>query len=84
MHLNVRVVPNAKKFSVSFKDGIWKIHVPAKAEDNKANLELVAALSEAMGTRVSLVGGAKSRSKVLDISGDEEAVLAKLRKIAEK
>lgn len=82
MELEVRVVPNAKKFSVSLKDGMTKIHVPAKAEDGKANAELVQGLQEALGRKVALLRGAKSRAKTLWIEGEEEEVRALLRRIA--
>ncbi|VVB98034.1 putative ACR, YggU family [uncultured archaeon] len=82
MQLEVRTVPNAKRFSVSLKDGLCKVHVAAKAEDNRANEELVGMLSRALGMRVSIVRGSKSRHKVLEIEGNEAEVGGRLRKIA--
>lgn len=83
MHLEVRVVPNARKFSVSLKDGIWRIHVPAKAEGNRANEELAERLSRALGKKVSIARGGKSRIKVLQINGDETEIFGKMREIAQ-
>ncbi len=65
MHLEIRIVPNAKRFSVSLKDGITKIYVAAKAENNEANAELVEKLSEALATKVEIAKGTKTRTKVL-------------------
>lgn len=84
MRLDVRVVPNAKAFSVSLKDGVWKVHVKAKAEDGKANCELVEELSQALGASVSIVAGAKSRRKALEIDASEEKVRERLMAIADK
>lgn len=84
MYLEIRVIPNAKRFALSFKDGAWKAYVRERAEDNKANRELVATLSHALGVRVSIVKGLKSRNKVLDIEGNEHEVLERLRKIAQE
>ncbi len=84
MQLEVRVVPNAKKFAISMKDGIWKVHVPAKADEGRANRELVGLLSEALGAPVAIVRGAKSRRKTLEVSGTESDVLSKLRAIAQE
>lgn len=83
MHLEIRVVPNAKRFSVLLKDGITKIYVAAKAENNEANAELVKKLSKALGAGVSIVKGLKSRNKVLEIKGEKDEILEKIRKIAE-
>lgn len=83
MHLEARVVPNAKKFSVSLKDGTWRIHVPAKAEGDRANTELTERLSEALGKKVSIARGRKSRTKVLQINGDETEIFGKMREIAQ-
>lgn len=82
MRLDVRVVPNAGAFSVSLKDGTWRVHVRAKAEGGKANRELVDELSGALGARVSIVGGSKSRRKVLEIEGSEGGVRERLLAIA--
>ncbi len=83
MRLEIRVVPNAKKFSVLLKDGLIRVHVSAKAEDNNANAELVERLSEALGKKVSIARGAKGRAKVLEIEGNEDEILGKMREIAQ-
>lgn len=83
MRLEIRVVPNAKRFSISLKDNIIKVYVRARAEDNAANGELVELLSEALGCKVRIAHGLKSRSKVLEIEGNEDEILGKMREIAE-
>lgn len=82
MELEARIIPNAKKFSISLKDGIWKINVPAKAEDGKANRELVKGLEKALGRKVTILQGAKSRTKTLEIEGREDEVTALLCEFA--
>ena len=80
MQLEIRVVPNSGKFSVCLKDGIVKVHVRGKAEDNKANLELEKELS--LGLRVAISRGARSRIKTLEIPGESACIRRKLLDIS--
>lgn len=84
MYLEVRVVPNAKKFSVSVKENLIKIYVQAKAENNEANKELVQELTKLIGKKALLVKGAKSKRKVIEVEGEENEVLGKIQEIAQK
>ena len=82
MQLEIRVVPNSGKFSVCLKDGIVKVHVRGKAEDNKANLELEKELSLRLGLRVAISRGARSRIKTLEIPGESACIRRKLLDIS--
>ena len=48
------------------KDG-YIIKIKAKAEDNKANKELIRFLSKVLGKRVKIKSGIKSREKIVKI-----------------
>ncbi|MDD5336859.1 MAG: DUF167 domain-containing protein [Candidatus ainarchaeum sp.] len=81
MRLEAKVIPNAKKFSISMENGIAKIRVPAKAEGNEANLRLVKELGKRLGRKVALVRGRTSRNKVLEIEGETGEVFSGLLEI---
>lgn len=48
------------------KDG-YIIKIKARAEDNKANKELIRFLSKMLGKRVKIKSGIKSREKIIEI-----------------
>ena len=80
--IRVRVTPNANAFSVAGEDawtGEIKIKVKGAASEGKANQELVRELSNALETKVEIVQGHKSHSKVLLIHAAPEAVRRLMR-----
>lgn len=84
MIVDVTAVPKSGRFAVSVKAGRVKIFLKSAAERNKANAELVAELSKALGKPVRILSGHRSRHKRLemDISeGEWEGFLSnKLKK----
>jgi uncharacterized protein YggU (UPF0235/DUF167 family) len=82
----VRVRPGARRDGVG---GRWEgprgpalvVAVRARAVEGRANAAVLAAVAAAFGLRssdVTLVAGARSRDKVLDLDGDVAARLATL------
>ena len=76
MKINIRITPNAKKTeivgkdSTLFGDEILKIKVASPPVEGKANKELINFLSEHFDvpkSKVHIVSGEKSRSKVVEI-----------------
>ena len=71
--LPVKAVPNAPRSAVTGWAGdALRVKVHAPALDGRANEALCAFLAEALGLRksaVTLVQGAKSRLKLLEVSG---------------
>ncbi len=62
-------------------DGALIVRVTARAADGKATDAALTALAMAFGVRpraVTLVSGATSRTKIVDVDGGEPAVLARL------
>jgi len=53
---------------VSCEDGVFLLDVAAKAEDNKANIEIIKFFSRLAGERVKIVKGLRSKKKVIDIT----------------
>jgi len=68
MIVEVTVMPNSKRFSVSVKNGRVKISLRGPPEHNKANIELVSELSKELGAPVRLLSGQTSRKKRLDVA----------------
>jgi uncharacterized protein YggU (UPF0235/DUF167 family) len=79
MKISVRVVPNAKRFSLKEEEGGFRAYVAQKAEGNKANTALLKNLGKLLKRKVGLLSGAKARDKVLEIEGNEEEVIGALR-----
>lgn len=76
--LPVRVQPRAKRPGVQGvrDDGVVLVRVAAPPEDGRANAEVCATVAKALGLRaraVSVVVGATSRDKVVEIDGISEA-----------
>jgi len=62
-------------------DGALVVRVSARAVEGRATEAALAAVAAAFGVRrrqVTLVSGATSRTKVLDVTGAEQAVLDNL------
>ncbi len=86
MRLTVRVRPRSGRTTVGGDhDGALVVRVRAPAEDGRATAEVLRAVADALGLRpgaVTLRSGPTSRTKVLDVEGDEHelaAVVARLR-----
>lgn len=45
----------------------YKVNIKAKAEDNKANKEIIKFLSKTIGKRVVIKSGLNSREKIIEI-----------------
>lgn len=71
MIIEVSVIPNSKKFAISVKDGMVKVHLEKPPENNKANLELISKFSKLFGKEVHLISGHKSKHKKLAIAISE-------------
>ena len=62
-------------------DGALVVRVTARAVEGQANEAALAALARAFGVRrrsVTLVTGAASRTKIVDVDGGKQAVLDRL------
>ena len=80
--LTVRVHPRAKRSAITGRFGdAWKLDLAAPPVDGKANEECVrffADLAQVPRSRVSIVVGATSRTKVVEIEGLPQDRLEKL------
>ncbi|MBU1197676.1 DUF167 domain-containing protein [Candidatus Micrarchaeota archaeon] len=74
--MNIRVVPNAKRFSVAaFENGL-KVWLRSPPTNERANRELLHELEKRSGARVRLIRGAQTRKKAVQFEGmsDEDAI----------
>ncbi len=87
MRVEIRVKPGSSRVRVGGRHGAAVVvAVSAPAVDGRATAAALAALAEAFGVRpraVALVSGERSRTKVVQIDGDDLALTARLRELLE-
>ena len=81
--IHLRVIPRSSRDRVEeFRDGVLRIRVVAPPEAGKANAAVLALLSEHLGVsrrQLSIVRGAASRDKVVEVEGlGQKELLARL------
>ena len=81
--LRLRVSPNAGRSEViGFTDGVLQVRVAAPPVKGKANRELTACLSRALGvsqSSLTIVKGHTSRNKVIAVDGlSQEEIIRRL------
>ena len=83
MRLTVWVRPGSARPGVGGEhDGALVVRVTARAVDGRATAAALAAIADAFGVRraaVTLVAGAASRRKIVEVAGADPAVLDRLR-----
>ena len=67
MKFNVLVKSGSRKSEIRFEDGVYFVKVKSRAEEGKANLELIKLFKKKFKKDVRIVSGFKSRKKVLEI-----------------
>jgi uncharacterized protein YggU (UPF0235/DUF167 family) len=82
VRITVRVRPGSARPGVGgAHDGALVVRVSERAVDGRATAAALAALAAAFGVRrhaVTLVAGASSRTKIVDVAGADQAVLDRL------
>ena len=82
MRVTIRVRPGASRTQVGGEHaGALLVRVSAPAVDGRATEAALAAVAGAFGVRrraVTLVSGATSRTKVVDVAGADQATLDRL------
>jgi uncharacterized protein (TIGR00251 family) len=83
VRVTVRVRPGASRAQVGGElDGALRVAVTARAVDGRATESALGALADAFGVRaraVALVSGPRSRTKIVEISGDERELTTRLQ-----
>ena len=82
VRIMIRVRPGSTRPGVGGKhDGALVVRVSERAVDGRATAAALAAVADAFGVRrhaVTLVAGASSRTKVVDVAGSDPAALDRL------
>ena len=82
VRVSVRVIPRSSKNVLQWEQGMLKVRLTAPPVDGAANEALLALLAERLGLpkrNVSIIQGATSRQKTVEIMGmTQEAVEQKL------
>jgi uncharacterized protein YggU (UPF0235/DUF167 family) len=82
MRMTIRVRPGSARTGVGGEhDGALVVRVSARAVDGQATAAALAAVAEAFGVArraVTLVAGATSRTKIIDVAGADPALLDRL------
>lgn len=73
----VKVDPDSDSFEIR-TDTITRIKLESKAENGKANTELIAELGKILGNKPGIVSGHKSRRKKIMIDMPEKEIFEKL------
>ena len=71
MRLTLKVIPSARKNSISLEGTLIKVHLSAPAVEGKANQALIAFLAEHYQVKprqIEIIKGLKSRTKVININ----------------
>lgn len=80
--ITIRVTPGASRAGVGGRHGdALVVRVSARAVDGRATDAALRAVADAFGVRprqVHLVQGATSRTKVVEVEGDHEAITVRL------
>ena len=83
MRLTIWVRPGSARAGVGGEhDGALVVRVTARAVDGRATAAALTAIADAFGVRrhaVTLVAGAASRRKIVEVTGADPAVLDRLR-----
>lgn len=64
MIINVRVKPSSKKQEIKKLGNVYEVSVKSKAEDNKANIELLKLLKKEFKKDFVIIKGIKNKEKV--------------------
>ena len=81
MRVEVRVIPRAARNQILVRDGVLTLRVTAPPVDSAANEAVQETLAEACGVpkrAIRIVRGETSRTKTIEINGDETAVRQRL------
>ena len=74
MIIKIKVKPNSEKQEIKkLEDGIYAVNLREKAEDNKANIELLNLLKKYFKVSVkdiNLIKGMKGRDKIVEVKND--------------
>lgn len=83
MRLEIRLLPNASRDEVTGRadDGRFRVRVQSPPVEGAANRRLIQFLSARLGvskSKIRIIGGGKSRDKVLEIEGEPGEIIRRM------
>lgn len=83
MRLAIRITPNASRDEVVGRtdDGAFRVKVQSPPVEGAANRRLIRFLADRLGvpkSRIRIVSGNTSRTKQLEIEGDEQDIIRRM------
>jgi hypothetical protein len=83
MRLAIRITPNASRDEVVGRtdDGAFRVKVQSPPVEGAANRRLIRFLADRLGvpkSRIRIVSGDTSRTKQLEIEGDEQDIIRRM------
>jgi len=79
--MRIKVTPNAKADEAFLRNGVVCVKVSCPPEDGKANKRATQVLEKALGCKVMIVSGQKSREKEIQFEGSDSFALEKIRNL---
>ena len=78
MKIKIKVNPNSKKQEIKkISEDSYIVYLKQKAENNKANIELMNMFKKHLKQNIKIIKGLKSRNKIIEVDGKNEGVLLK-------
>lgn len=83
MRLEIRLLPNASRDEITGRadDGRFRVRVQSPPVEGAANRRLIQFLSARLGiakSKIRIIGGEKSRDKVLEIEGEPGEIIRRM------
>ena len=82
-YITIKVKPNARDECVDVKGSDIVVYTKEKPEKGRANAAVERLLKKLLKRNVRIIKGAKSRTKVLEVEGDESEIIESIRKEAD-
>jgi uncharacterized protein (TIGR00251 family) len=67
MKINVKVKPSSGEHEIKIREGVYLVKLKSRAEDNKANMELLKLLQKHFKKDVRIVSGKTSKNKIVEV-----------------
>ncbi len=68
MKIKIKVHPNSSKQEIKKLDDAYEVWTKKKAEDNKANIEVIKMLGKYFRKNVAIISGFTSKNKVVELT----------------
>ena len=67
MKIKIRVIPNSKNQKIEKSEQGYKVWLKSRAENGKANVELIKLLKRKFNKQVRIIIGLKNKNKIVEV-----------------